>query len=61
VFAGFLGCGDDCLNRMLCIECIDDHCPAGGKSLLNPNKDSVCTNQQFQRKQYATLQKVTQS
>ncbi|KAI8470635.1 MAG: hypothetical protein J3K34DRAFT_521189 [Monoraphidium minutum] len=39
------GCGPNCLNRMLCIECTDDFCPCEGQ----------CTNQAFTRKQYAKL------
>lgn len=32
-------CGEDCLNRMMMIECRPDRCPCG----------RYCTNQQFQR------------
>ncbi|GBF93173.1 histone-lysine N-methyltransferase [Raphidocelis subcapitata] len=39
------GCGPNCLNRMLCIECTEDFCPC----------ESHCTNQTFTRKQYAKL------
>ena len=33
---GEVGCGDDCLNRMLNVECLPQMCPCG----------SLCTNQQ---------------
>jgi hypothetical protein len=42
------GCGPNCLNRMLCIECTDDFCPC----------ESACTNQAFTRKTYAKLSVV---
>ncbi|KAJ4953619.1 hypothetical protein NE237_030451 [Protea cynaroides] len=40
---GSLGCGDECLNRMLNIECVKGACPCG----------DFCSNQQFQRRNYA--------
>ncbi|KAK4751982.1 hypothetical protein SAY87_020780 [Trapa incisa] len=43
---GKLGCGDECLNRMLNIECVQGTCPCG----------DLCSNQQFQRRNYAKLQ-----
>jgi hypothetical protein len=43
------GCGPNCLNRMLCIECTDDFCPC----------ENHCTNQTFTRKQYAKLAVVS--
>eukprot|EP00250_Pteridium_aquilinum_P019301 c24385_g1_i2 orf=369-5060(+) len=42
---GGAGCGDDCLNRMLSIECVAQTCPRG---------DS-CSNQQFQRRLYTKV------
>ncbi|KAH7424119.1 hypothetical protein KP509_12G090900 [Ceratopteris richardii] len=36
------GCGDDCHNRMLNIECVSQTCPCG----------DACSNQQFQRRLY---------
>lgn len=42
---GSLGCGSQCLNRMLNIECVQGTCPCG----------DLCSNQQFQRRQYAML------
>ena len=39
------GCGPNCLNRMLCIECTEDFCPC----------EQHCTNQAFSRRQYARL------
>ena len=33
---GKLGCGDECLNRMLNIECVQGTCPCG----------DLCSNQQ---------------
>ncbi|MCO5556647.1 hypothetical protein L7F22_010198 [Adiantum nelumboides] len=39
---GSLGCGDDCHNRMLNIECVSQTCPCG----------DACSNQQFQRRLY---------
>ncbi|GAB4862111.1 hypothetical protein Ancab_037363 [Ancistrocladus abbreviatus] len=42
---GRLGCGDECLNRMLNIECVQGTCPCG----------DLCSNQQFQRQNYAKL------
>lgn len=43
---GSLGCGDECLNRMLNIECVQGTCPCG----------DLCSNQQFQKQQYAKVQ-----
>ncbi|KAG4200823.1 hypothetical protein ERO13_A05G238000v2 [Gossypium hirsutum] len=42
---GNLGCGDECLNRMLNIECVQDTCPRG----------ELCSNQQFQKRKYAKM------
>ncbi|XP_057729686.1 histone-lysine N-methyltransferase ASHH2 [Arachis stenosperma] len=42
---GKLGCGDECLNRMLNIECVQGTCPCG----------DYCSNQQFQKRKYASL------
>ncbi|KAK7275604.1 hypothetical protein RIF29_16723 [Crotalaria pallida] len=42
---GKLGCGDECLNRMLNIECEQGTCPCGDR----------CSNQQFQKRKYASL------
>ncbi|XP_052884071.1 histone-lysine N-methyltransferase ASHH2 isoform X2 [Gossypium arboreum] len=42
---GNLGCGDECLNRMLNIECVQDTCPCG----------ELCSNQQFQKRKYAKM------
>ncbi|RXH92141.1 hypothetical protein DVH24_021164 [Malus domestica] len=44
---GQLGCGDDCLNRMLNIECVRGACPCR----------DLCSNQQFQKRRYAKLEK----
>ncbi|KAI4387974.1 hypothetical protein MLD38_000356 [Melastoma candidum] len=41
-----LGCGDECLNRMLNIECVQGTCPCG----------DLCSNQQFQQHKYASMQ-----
>eukprot|EP00268_Persea_americana_P038767 TRINITY_DN38397_c0_g1_i2.p1 TRINITY_DN38397_c0_g1~~TRINITY_DN38397_c0_g1_i2.p1 ORF type:complete len:2316 (+),score=492.02 TRINITY_DN38397_c0_g1_i2:357-6950(+) len=38
-----LGCGEQCLNRMLNIECVRGTCPCA----------DICSNQQFQRRKYA--------
>ncbi|KAI9199935.1 hypothetical protein LWI28_000551 [Acer negundo] len=40
-----LGCGDECLNRMLNIECVKGTCPCGDR----------CSNQQFQKRKYANM------
>ncbi|KAI3972888.1 hypothetical protein MKX01_019546 [Papaver californicum] len=45
---GQLGCGDECLNRMLNIECVHGTCPCG----------DLCSNQQFQKRKYAKFQWV---
>ncbi|KAJ4843956.1 hypothetical protein Tsubulata_021347 [Turnera subulata] len=42
---GGLGCGDECLNRMLNIECVQGTCPCG----------DLCSNQQFQKRSYARM------
>lgn len=39
---GAVPCGPQCINRMMCIECVVGHCPSG----------DYCTNQRFQRKDY---------
>ncbi|GAB4814631.1 hypothetical protein N2152v2_001677 [Parachlorella kessleri] len=39
------GCGPNCLNRMLNIECVTDFCPCGER----------CSNQMFTRREYAQL------
>ncbi|KAF8026567.1 hypothetical protein BT93_F3148 [Corymbia citriodora subsp. variegata] len=44
--SGKLGCGDECLNRMLNIECVQGTCPCG----------DLCSNQQFQKRKYAEMQ-----
>ncbi|KAF4353744.1 hypothetical protein F8388_024313 [Cannabis sativa] len=44
---GRLGCGDDCLNRVLNIECMQGTCPCR----------DLCSNQQFQKRKYAKLEK----
>ncbi|XP_015885762.3 uncharacterized protein LOC107421114 isoform X1 [Ziziphus jujuba] len=44
---GSFGCGDDCLNRVLNIECVQGACPCG----------DLCSNQQFQKRQYAKVEK----
>ncbi|CAL8462433.1 g1966 [Coccomyxa elongata] len=41
------GCGPDCLNRMLNMECVPGYCPCGER----------CSNQQFSKRQYAKLEK----
>ncbi|KAF3447043.1 hypothetical protein FNV43_RR12223 [Rhamnella rubrinervis] len=46
---GTLGCGDDCLNRLLNIECVQGACPCRDR----------CSNQQFQKRQYAKVAKVS--
>ncbi|GMY06658.1 histone-lysine N-methyltransferase ASHH2 isoform X3, partial [Fagus crenata] len=43
---GRLGCGDECLNRILNIECVQGTCPCG----------DLCSNQQFQKRKYAELE-----
>ncbi|KAG8660518.1 hypothetical protein MANES_02G168600v8 [Manihot esculenta] len=42
---GGLGCGDECLNRILNIECVQGTCPCG----------DFCSNQQFQKHNYAKM------
>nr|XP_024365673.1 histone-lysine N-methyltransferase ASHH2-like isoform X2 [Physcomitrium patens] len=43
---GEVGCGEDCLNRMLNVECLPQQCPCG----------PFCTNQQFQKRLYANVE-----
>ncbi|GLU00957.1 hypothetical protein SLE2022_182900 [Rubroshorea leprosula] len=45
---GQLGCRDECLNRMLNIECVQGTCPCG----------DLCSNQQFQKRKYAKMEWV---
>ena len=40
------GCGEDCINRLLMIECHPKSCPCG----------EYCLNQRFQKKQYADVE-----
>ncbi|KAI0528550.1 hypothetical protein KFK09_001092 [Dendrobium nobile] len=40
---GSLGCGEECLNRILNIECVKGTCPCG----------NLCSNQQFQKRKYS--------
>lgn len=40
------GCGEDCINRLLMIECSPKLCPCG----------EFCHNQRFQRRQYAGVE-----
>ncbi|KAK9845360.1 hypothetical protein WJX81_004380 [Elliptochloris bilobata] len=47
IFAGGVGCGPDCLNRVLNMECVPGYCPCGEQ----------CSNQMFSRRQYARLDK----
>ncbi|XP_023731848.1 histone-lysine N-methyltransferase ASHH2 [Lactuca sativa] len=42
---GRMGCRDECLNRMLNIECVKGTCPCG----------DLCSNQQFQKRKYSKL------
>lgn len=44
---GSLGCGDECLNRMLNVECVQGTCPCG----------DLCSNQRFQTQQYAKVER----
>eukprot|EP00198_Chlamydomonas_reinhardtii_P005407 XP_001694743.1 histone methyltransferase [Chlamydomonas reinhardtii] len=46
VWRGGDGCGPDCINRMLCIECVPGFCPSEDK----------CTNQMFSKRMYANLE-----
>ncbi|KXZ54200.1 hypothetical protein GPECTOR_5g294 [Gonium pectorale] len=46
VYRGGDGCGPDCINRMLCIECVPGFCPSEDK----------CTNQMFSKRMYANLE-----
>jgi hypothetical protein len=43
---GVMACDDNCINRMLCIECHPDVCPAG----------EYCQNQRFQRRQFPRVE-----
>jgi hypothetical protein len=45
-----------CLNRVLNIECIDDHCPCG--AAMQFDGVSKCRNQQFQRREGVRLNKL---
>lgn len=45
LFDGRMGCRDECLNRMLNIECVKGTCPCG----------EFCSNHQFQKRKYAKL------
>ncbi|KAG6482247.1 hypothetical protein ZIOFF_058878 [Zingiber officinale] len=45
---GSLGCRDQCLNRMLNIECVKGTCPCG----------ELCSNQQFQKRKYSRLKSI---
>lgn len=45
---GRMGCRDECLNRMLNIECVKGTCPCG----------EFCSNQQFQKRKYSKLKCV---
>lgn len=45
---GRMGCRDQCLNRMLNIECVKGTCPCG----------DFCSNQQFQKRKYSKLKCV---
>lgn len=44
-FDGRMRCQDECLNRMLNIECVKGSCPCG----------DFCSNQQFQKRKYSKL------
>ncbi|XP_010534715.1 PREDICTED: histone-lysine N-methyltransferase ASHH2-like isoform X2 [Tarenaya hassleriana] len=44
---GWLGCGEECLNRMLNIECVQGTCPCG----------DFCSNHQFQKRKYAKFER----
>ncbi|KFK42127.1 histone-lysine n-methyltransferase setd2 [Arabis alpina] len=44
---GRLGCGEECLNRMLNIECLQGTCPAS----------DLCSNQQFQKRKYVKFER----
>ncbi|KAM0940024.1 putative [histone H3]-lysine(4) N-trimethyltransferase chromatin remodeling SET family [Dioscorea sansibarensis] len=43
---GGLGCGEECLNRILNIECVRGTCPCG----------DLCSNQQFQKRKYTQFE-----
>jgi len=45
-----------CLNRVLNVECIDDHCPCGAKT--QADGVSKCRNQRFQRREGVKLNKL---
>lgn len=40
-----VGCGSECLNRMLNIECVEEYCPSGHR----------CSNQMFTKREYSKL------
>ncbi|KAJ7514756.1 hypothetical protein O6H91_23G058100 [Diphasiastrum complanatum] len=42
---GSPGCGDDCMNRMVSMECVPEICPCG----------EACSNQQFRKRMYANV------
>ncbi|XP_002980990.2 histone-lysine N-methyltransferase ASHH2 [Selaginella moellendorffii] len=42
---GSPGCGEDCLNRMVNVECSPDTCPCGER----------CSNQQFGKREYSNV------
>ncbi|XP_010537359.1 PREDICTED: histone-lysine N-methyltransferase ASHH2 [Tarenaya hassleriana] len=44
---GRLGCGEECLNRMLNIECVQGTCPCG----------DFCSNQQLQKRKYVKFER----
>ncbi|ORZ25848.1 hypothetical protein BCR42DRAFT_314758 [Absidia repens] len=46
--ANGVGCGDDCLNRMMFIECDPSTCPCG----------ELCSNQRFRKRQFVKGLKV---
>ncbi|KAL4422425.1 hypothetical protein ABPG75_008622 [Micractinium tetrahymenae] len=41
-----VGCGPECLNRMLNIECVEEYCPGGHR----------CSNQMFTKREYARIE-----
>ncbi|KAG1676074.1 hypothetical protein FOA52_014939 [Chlamydomonas sp. UWO 241] len=46
VWRGGDGCGPDCINRLLCIECVEGFCPC----------EEHCTNQVFSTRKYARIE-----
>lgn len=44
---GGMGCGEDCINRLMCIECTPGYCPCGER----------CSNQMFTGRHYAKIGK----